>query len=150
MPATRRHDSEGSCALTMTRIQILSKKADAQRRCCRDWLLPFMQNNQPKFLTKDELRRAAMREFNVSKLSFDMGWIMAIEELDASSGTSCCDDGYEQKLAHCPAGRCEKTLVRSALDPNDNRPPVCITVPVLAAGKRRTAWSTSNFSLSLF
>jgi hypothetical protein len=39
-----------------------------------------MQNNQPKFLTKDELRRAAMRELNVSKLSFDMGWIMAIED----------------------------------------------------------------------
>ncbi len=39
-----------------------------------------MQNNQPKFLTKDELRSAAMRELNVSKLSFDIGWIMAIED----------------------------------------------------------------------
>jgi hypothetical protein len=26
-------------------------KADAERRRCRDWLLPFMKNNQPKFLT---------------------------------------------------------------------------------------------------
>ena len=49
-------------------------------RRCRDWLLPFMQNNQPKFLTKDELRSVAMRELDVSKLSFDMGWIMAIED----------------------------------------------------------------------
>ena len=58
----------------------LSEKADQERRRCRDWLLPFMQNNQPKFLTKDELRSAAMRELNVSKLSFDIGWIMAIED----------------------------------------------------------------------
>jgi hypothetical protein len=62
------------------RQQQLSEKADQERRRCRDWLLPFMQNNQPKFLTKDELRSAAMRELNVSKLSFDMGWIMAIED----------------------------------------------------------------------
>jgi hypothetical protein len=39
-----------------------------------------MQSKQPKFLTKDELRSAAMRELHVSKLSFDMGWIMAIED----------------------------------------------------------------------
>jgi hypothetical protein len=60
--------------------QQLSEKADQERRRCRDWLLPLMQNNQPKFLTKDELRSAAMRELNVSKLSFDIGWIMAIED----------------------------------------------------------------------
>lgn len=72
-----------SCsALTMTksRSQILSEKANSERRRCRDWLLPFMQDNQPKFLTKDELRSVAMRELDVSKLSFDMGWIMAIED----------------------------------------------------------------------
>jgi hypothetical protein len=62
------------------RQQQLSEKADQERRRCRDWLLPFMQNNQSKFLTKDELRSAAMRELNVSKLSFDIGWIMAIED----------------------------------------------------------------------
>jgi hypothetical protein len=39
-----------------------------------------MQNNQPKFLTKDELPGAAMRELDVSKLSFDIGWIMTIED----------------------------------------------------------------------
>jgi len=38
-----------------------------------------MQNNQQKFLTKYELRGAAMRELNVSKNSFDFGWIDAIE-----------------------------------------------------------------------
>jgi hypothetical protein len=63
-----------------SRSQELSEKADDERRRCRDWLLPFMQNNQPKFLTKEELRSAAMRELNVSKLSFDMGWIMAIDD----------------------------------------------------------------------
>ena len=39
-----------------------------------------MQDNQPTFLTKDELRGAAMRELNMSKNSFDFGWIEAIEE----------------------------------------------------------------------
>ena len=36
-------------------------------------------NGQPKFLTKDELRVAAMRQVNVSKSSFDFAWIDAIE-----------------------------------------------------------------------
>ena len=40
---------------------------------------PFMQNGQPKFLTKDELRVAAMRQLNVSKSSFDFARIDAIE-----------------------------------------------------------------------
>jgi hypothetical protein len=39
-----------------------------------------MQNGQPKFLTKDELRVAAMRQLNVSKNSFDFAWIDAIEK----------------------------------------------------------------------
>ena len=39
-----------------------------------------MQNNQPKFLTKDELRSAAMRELKVSKNAFDLGWMAAIED----------------------------------------------------------------------
>jgi hypothetical protein len=62
-----------------TRSQELSEKAAEERRRCRDWLLPFMQDNQPKFLTKAELRDAAMRELKVSKNSFDFGWIEAIE-----------------------------------------------------------------------
>jgi hypothetical protein len=40
----------------------------------------FMQNGQPKFLTKDELRVAAMHQLNVSKSSFDFAWIDAIEK----------------------------------------------------------------------
>jgi hypothetical protein len=38
-----------------------------------------MSANQPKFFTT-ELRQAAMRELKVSKNSFDLGWICAIEE----------------------------------------------------------------------
>ena len=55
-------------------------KAEEERRRCRDWLLPFMQNDQPKFLTKAEFRDAALRELSVSKNSFDFGWIDAIEK----------------------------------------------------------------------
>ena len=39
-----------------------------------------MQNNQPKFLTKDELRKMAIRELKVSKNAFDAAWVMAIED----------------------------------------------------------------------
>jgi hypothetical protein len=39
-----------------------------------------MQGNQPRFLTEDELREAAMRELNVSKSSPDFGWMSAIED----------------------------------------------------------------------
>jgi hypothetical protein len=66
-------------SMTKSRSQELSEKAAAERRRCRDWLIPFMQNGQPKFLTKDELRVAAMRQLNVSKSSFDFAWIDAIE-----------------------------------------------------------------------
>jgi hypothetical protein len=66
--------------MTSNRSRELSAKADDERRRCRDWLLKFMQGNQPKFLTKDELREAAMRELKVSKNSFDFGWMSAIED----------------------------------------------------------------------
>lgn len=56
----------------------LSERFTEQWHRCRDWPLPFMRNNQPKFLTKDELRSAAMRELKVSKNAFDFGWIAAI------------------------------------------------------------------------
>ncbi len=65
--------------MAKTRSQELSEKAEEERRRCHDWLLPFMQDNQPKFLTKAELRHAAMRELKVSKNSFDFAWIEAIE-----------------------------------------------------------------------
>jgi hypothetical protein len=51
--------------------QELSEKADKEPRRCCDWLLRFMQSNHPKFVTKAELREAALRELNVSKNSFD-------------------------------------------------------------------------------
>lgn len=63
-----------------TRSEELSQRFTEQWQQCRDWLLPFMQTNQPKFLTKDELRRVAMRDFKVSKNAFDLAWIAAIED----------------------------------------------------------------------
>jgi hypothetical protein len=63
-----------------TRKEELSERFSAQWQQCRDWLWPYMQNNQPKFLTKDELRSAAMRELEVSKNAFDFGWMAAIED----------------------------------------------------------------------
>ena len=65
--------------MTMSRSHELPYKAAEERRRCRDWLLPFMQDNQPKFLTNDELRGAAMRELKVSRNSFDFAWIETIE-----------------------------------------------------------------------
>lgn len=66
--------------MTKSRQQELSEKFTEQWRRSRDWLVPFMQNNQPKLLTKDELRSAAMRELKVSKSAFDFGWMAAIED----------------------------------------------------------------------
>ena len=66
--------------MTKTRSQELSEKAQEEQRRCRGWLLTFMHDNQPKFLTKAELRDAAMRELKVSKNSFDFAWILAIED----------------------------------------------------------------------
>jgi hypothetical protein len=74
------------------RQQQLSEKAHEERRRCRDWLLKFMQDDQPKFLTKDELREAAMRELNVSKLSFDMGGLWRSKIPVATTGMSRCAD----------------------------------------------------------
>jgi hypothetical protein len=39
-----------------------------------------VRDNQPKFLTKAELRDPAIRELKVSKNSFDYGWIDAIKQ----------------------------------------------------------------------
>jgi len=61
-----------------SRSRELSESFAMERRQCGDWLLPFMQNNQPKFLTKENLRIAAMRELKVSKNAFDFGWMAAI------------------------------------------------------------------------
>jgi hypothetical protein len=63
-----------------SRSQELYEKAAQERQRCSDWLLPFIRDKQPKFLTKAELRDAALRELNVSKNSFDFAWIEAIEQ----------------------------------------------------------------------
>jgi hypothetical protein len=65
--------------MTKSRSQQLSEKAAEEQRRCSDWLLPFIQGTQRKFLTKAELRETAMRELKVSKNSFDFAWIDAIE-----------------------------------------------------------------------
>jgi hypothetical protein len=51
-----------------------------RRTTAREWLLAFLRDSQPKFLTKAELRDAALRELKVSKNSFEYGWIEAIEQ----------------------------------------------------------------------
>jgi hypothetical protein len=66
--------------MAKSRSQQLSEQFTEQWQRCRDWLVPFMQNNQPKFLTKDELRSAAMRELKVSKNALDFAWMAAIED----------------------------------------------------------------------
>jgi hypothetical protein len=66
--------------MTKNRRQETSQKAHEEQRQCHDWLLRFMKGHQPKFLSKAELREAAIRELNVSKNSFDFAWIDAIEE----------------------------------------------------------------------
>jgi len=66
--------------MTKSRRQRLSEKAKEERGRCRVWLLKFMRRDHPKFVTKAELREAAMRELKVSKSSFDFAWIAAIEE----------------------------------------------------------------------
>ena len=61
------------------RQQLLSEKAEVERLKARAWLLPFLQVNQPRDLTKDELRAAAMRKLSISKNSFDFAGIDVIE-----------------------------------------------------------------------
>lgn len=62
------------------RSEAHSAKAEEEMRRCTDWLVQFMRNNEPRFLTKRELCRAAMVELKVSKNSFNLAWISAIEE----------------------------------------------------------------------
>lgn len=40
----------------------------------------FVRDGQPRSLTKDELRAAAIKELGVSKNSFDFAWIAVIED----------------------------------------------------------------------
>ena len=70
---------QAAMPMIRNRKQELSEKAHEEQRRCRR-LLKFMAGNQPKFLTKAELREAAMRELKVSKNSFNFAWIIAIED----------------------------------------------------------------------
>lgn len=63
-----------------SRKEVLSEKADDERKRCQAWLVRFMRDGQSKQLTKAELRETAMRELSVSKNSFDFAWIWVIEE----------------------------------------------------------------------
>lgn len=74
--------------MTNSKMQQVQELAADQRRRCSAWLLTFMRDDHPKFLTKSELRVAAMHELGVSKGAFDFGWIDAIE-------TSGRHDWYE-------------------------------------------------------
>lgn len=63
----------------MNRSQILQNKAHEERQRCTDWLLPIIDNDQPKYVSKDELRTVAMKELGISQNSFNFAWINAIE-----------------------------------------------------------------------
>ena len=65
---------------TKSQRQELSEKFTEHWQRSRDWLVPFMQRGQPRFLTKSEFRSVAMRELKVSKNVFDFGWVAAIED----------------------------------------------------------------------
>jgi hypothetical protein len=60
-----------------TRQPLLSEKAAEERSRAFEWLLPFV--DKPRYLTKAELREAAIRELQVSKSSFDFAWTEVIE-----------------------------------------------------------------------
>jgi hypothetical protein len=62
-----------------SRQQELSDKANEERRRCTNWLLKFMQDDQPKLVTKEELCAVAIRELNVSRSSFNFAWMNAID-----------------------------------------------------------------------
>jgi len=72
---------DAAYAMSKSRKQELYEKAEEERQRCVEWLLPFVrEKNQPKFLTKAELREAAICELKVSKNSFDDAWIRVIEQ----------------------------------------------------------------------
>jgi len=62
-----------------TRAQGASDKAAEGRKRCSDWLVAFMLDDQPRFLTKAELRTAAIERLAISRSSFDFAWVDAIE-----------------------------------------------------------------------
>jgi hypothetical protein len=63
-----------------SRWEVQSAQAEDEMLRCTVWLGQFMGNGEPKFLTNNELCRAAIEELKVSKNSFNLAWINAIEE----------------------------------------------------------------------
>jgi hypothetical protein len=66
----------------------LSAKHREETERVRAWLRQFMENDQPKMVTKDELWSVAKQQFGVSRSSFDLGWGLAIHD-------TCREDWYE-------------------------------------------------------
>jgi hypothetical protein len=74
------------------------KKADDERPRRRDFLR-FMQDDQPKYPTKGELRVAAMGDLEVSKASFDFAWIDAIGATRRTIVSAAARTATDQNLA---------------------------------------------------
>jgi hypothetical protein len=91
-----------ACSMKKSRSQELSEKATAERRRCRDWLLPFMQNGEPKFSTKEELRVAAMRRSMSRKAHSTSRGSMLLRQPALTIGTNPCADGCTPKPGHFP------------------------------------------------
>ncbi len=76
---------------------------------CRDWLLPFLQNNQPKCLAKDELRgrRRARTNRGGPASSIAIVQPMSNEGLETSSSRiATVQKGYCGGVAPCVYLRC--------------------------------------------
>jgi len=73
-----------------------------------------VRKNQPKFLTKAELRDAAIRELKVSKNSFDFAWTEVIERTCRYDGMCLC---AHQKLTASKTGNSGCAILRSDLSP---------------------------------
>jgi hypothetical protein len=49
------------------RSEVQSAKAEEEMRRCTDWVVQFMRNSEPRFLTKSELCGAAMKELKCQR-----------------------------------------------------------------------------------
>ena len=74
-----------------SRREKLSQQADQERQRARDWLVRFMQDNQPKFYTKEELRVVASK-FQSSLSTW--GGLWRLRTLVGTIGTPHYGDGH--------------------------------------------------------
>lgn len=56
-------------------------EAQARAERCREWLKQFMLPGQPRTSTKDQLFQQALKVMPLTRKSFDMAWVWAIEEM---------------------------------------------------------------------